>query len=591
MLLTIGEKMKKFIQKYFNTAYKLFQSQAMKNIFDSKCFVFAFSGVLGAIFFIHIYGIRVLNPMYTDWLMVGGDTTQHYLGFEFFRNSEWSFPIGLTEGIIYPYKESIMFSDSIPLFAIFFKTISFLLPDNFQYFGWFGILMYILQGGFGGLIIKKITNNTTISGIASLFFTMSSMMMLRMYNHTSLAAHFIILIAIYVCISKDKNKNIYHNIIIWGGLLSLAATIHMYFVPMVFIFMMLYFIDDIFEYRKWAKPVIELSASTALCLMTMFIIGAFYSGTSKSAGDGIRMFSTNINSIFNPNGESIFLKNLPISPGAEAGTAYIGYGMIIMIFIALFAFADNFKTYRKKISDKVVLRRVILGVIAFFIFYLLALGPNISLNDNLLIAYKLPKFIERIWNIFRATERFVWPSIYIIMVLAIYITAKKYRKITTVVIMSVLVLVQFQDVHDSFRSQGKYFRKQQTYETNLKSDMWNVIASDYKHLFLFSEPHENLSLYYALAKFAVNNGLTINDFYLARKPYKKINPLKEKTLENLNNGHADHDTVYLYKDVPEQLILDKTLFVYEFDGIIAGFTKEIKNAKQINGVVRIIPKK
>ena len=145
--------MKKFIQNYFNMICKLFQSQAMKNVFDSKCFVFAFSGFLGAVFFIHIYGIRVLNPMYTDWLMVGGDTTQHYLGFEFFRSSEWSFPIGLTEGIIYPYKESVMFSDSIPLFAIFFKAISFLLPDNFQYFGWFGILMYILQGGFGGLII------------------------------------------------------------------------------------------------------------------------------------------------------------------------------------------------------------------------------------------------------------------------------------------------------------------------------------------------------------------------------------------------------------------------------------------------------
>ena len=30
--------------------------------------------------FLCIYGVHVLNVTYTDWLLGGGDLTQHYLG-------------------------------------------------------------------------------------------------------------------------------------------------------------------------------------------------------------------------------------------------------------------------------------------------------------------------------------------------------------------------------------------------------------------------------------------------------------------------------------------------------------------------------
>lgn len=56
----------------------------------------------GAFIFLVMYGVKILDPCYTDWLLQRGDMTQHYLGWMAYRNSKWHFPIGMTSisGII-----------------------------------------------------------------------------------------------------------------------------------------------------------------------------------------------------------------------------------------------------------------------------------------------------------------------------------------------------------------------------------------------------------------------------------------------------------------------------------------------------------
>ena len=40
---------------------------------------------------------------------------------EAYRNSDWHFPIGMIDSLVYPNQTSVIYTDSIPLFAIFFK--------------------------------------------------------------------------------------------------------------------------------------------------------------------------------------------------------------------------------------------------------------------------------------------------------------------------------------------------------------------------------------------------------------------------------------------------------------------------------------
>jgi hypothetical protein len=204
-------------KRYFNPLIGLFknasQHLAENRFFNSSYFVFICGGILGSLFFLYIYGTATLDFTYTDFLMSGGDLSQNYLGWTLLRSSQWYFPIGLMDNIVYPFKISIIYTDSIPLFALFFKLLSPILPESFQYNGLFGIMCYILQGGCGALIIRKIGGNTGQSIIGSSLFILSTAMAWRLYFHTSLTAHFIILLCILMCLNYKnyslKNKLLY----------------------------------------------------------------------------------------------------------------------------------------------------------------------------------------------------------------------------------------------------------------------------------------------------------------------------------------------------------------------------------------------
>ena len=115
--------------------------------------------LLGALVFVALYGVRVLDPTQVDWILnnASPDPSQHYLGWAFFRRSAVRLPyIGANYSVVYPYRTSVLFTDSIPLLALFFKLLGPVLPARFQYFGWWGLLCYALQGGQALAILARL---------------------------------------------------------------------------------------------------------------------------------------------------------------------------------------------------------------------------------------------------------------------------------------------------------------------------------------------------------------------------------------------------------------------------------------------------
>ena len=87
--------------------------------------LFAVCAVLGAICFIGVYGVKILDFTNTAWLFDNDhDLRQHYLGWCHFRSDPWQFPFGLFDSLSYPNSMSIIYTDSIPIFAVAFKIIS-----------------------------------------------------------------------------------------------------------------------------------------------------------------------------------------------------------------------------------------------------------------------------------------------------------------------------------------------------------------------------------------------------------------------------------------------------------------------------------
>ena len=95
-------------------------------------------GLIGFLVFLLIYGFAPLNPVNEQFVLTGyleKDVAQHYAGWKLYRNSPWSFPLGVGEYIEAPYGNSVSYTDSIPLFAILFKALSPVLPHTFQSVG------------------------------------------------------------------------------------------------------------------------------------------------------------------------------------------------------------------------------------------------------------------------------------------------------------------------------------------------------------------------------------------------------------------------------------------------------------------------
>ncbi len=109
-----------------------------KLFFDNKInILFLFISLLCLI---GVLGIENISFKNTKWLYGTNDASLHQLGWHFFKNDVWRFPLGSNPNYGISLGNCIVFSDSIPLLAIFFKLIKPFISENFQYFSFWYFL-------------------------------------------------------------------------------------------------------------------------------------------------------------------------------------------------------------------------------------------------------------------------------------------------------------------------------------------------------------------------------------------------------------------------------------------------------------------
>ena len=78
--------------------------------------------IISTSFCIYLLGFDNLNFSNQSWL-INGDLAQYQLGWKFYREDIWRFPLGLNPNYGISNGSSIIYSDSIPLCAIFLKYL------------------------------------------------------------------------------------------------------------------------------------------------------------------------------------------------------------------------------------------------------------------------------------------------------------------------------------------------------------------------------------------------------------------------------------------------------------------------------------
>lgn len=537
--------------------------------------VYGIAALLGAVIFILIYGIQILNPFYTDWLITGGDLTQHYLGWEYYRRSDWFFPIGLTNQLAYPVKTSVIFTDSIPIFAVIFKVLTAGFERRFQYFGLWGLICFMLQGYWSARILQKWLTDKWQVLLGSLFFILSPIVIFRMYYHTALAAHWLILVGIYLCVGHKENyRNIIKTSMQWGILGVLIGSIHLYFIPMCGMLLGGYVLYSFIEEKKIRIKYIVPGITFLVGLFgTVWLLGGFSSGIDTGSSDSLGYHSFNLNGFVNPIGYSKIMKWLDVyKEGQYEGFAYLGLGVLILLIGALIGFGATWKKWFPIMKQSWFKVLIAVGVILGLV--LLAASPKITFNSHLLLEIPDIDIIIKYWSIFGSSGRIIWPVYYLMVLFAIIGTVRlnKCAESNRVIAYALLLIcfgIQVYDISGKLQEKHADYAVVKEKANSLESDLWQKIDSKgYEHMVWVSHNIDRHDIL-LFADWALDHNLTMSNYYFARginmRPYveAEMKALNENTLYVFlpDDDTFEHEIYQNYED---------KLYFYEADGYIIG---------------------
>ena len=275
--------------------------------------------VLGTAAFFLICSHLPLSPSNIAWL-ARGDSEQHYLGWQFFRSSPWSSPVGANPAFGLELGSSIVFSDSIPLLAIPFKALRGWLPETFQYLGLWLYLCFVLQAYFAWKLACLVSGGAWTRLFAAGLFVFSPPMLWRLRGHESLVAHFLILAALYLSLRPPEKRGLAAR---WALLLLSASLVHPYLLAMVAAFWVAHLVGrGLSGETAWRRLVAEPLLIAPLLALTTWQAGYFMAGLHRAAETGgYGYFRTNLLSLFDASGWSHLLVDLPRVGGTTRDSA------------------------------------------------------------------------------------------------------------------------------------------------------------------------------------------------------------------------------------------------------------------------------
>jgi Family of unknown function (DUF6311) len=499
---------------------------------------------LGLIAFFLVVGPRALNPTNIAWLG-NGDLATHYLGWVFFSQSGWSFPLGLNPDYGLEFSNAILFSDSNPLFAFLFKPFVSLLPQPFQYFGIWLLTCFILQAWFAWKLIGLVSTSPAVRVLGAGFFVFAPPMIFRMGGHPNLAGHFLIVAALYFTFHPKLNR----QALIWSLLLSVATLVHAYLMLMAASIWVACLADQLISKRISNRhALIEFVIVFATVSLVCWQAGYFVVGSGANGGS-FGYYRMNLLSIIDPSHVSYTLKDIPEAAGDYEGFNFLGLGVIFLAICVLPTLMANQHEFGKAVRRYRALLFVLAGL---FIF---ALSNKVGIGAYG-FEYPLPEKIISLASYFRASGRMFWPVFYAIVFSIIFVIVRSNNHKTVVSLLALALIVQIADTHAGWRNiRGPLMvESRSTWDTPMRSRFWKEAAGKYKKV-RWIQPAGNSPKWMPLAAFAAQNKMATDAVYLARVGNRVSAQARENAAETLKTGRYEPDALYVFDDSAFRLAL------------------------------------
>ena len=526
---------------------------------SSQAAVLFLASLIGLSLFCLTFGTGILDPRQFGW-MIHGDSAQHYLGWAFFRSSDWHWPLGLIDNFGYPFSTTITFTDSIPLVALPLKLFSALLPLEFNYFGWWMAGCFMLNSVFAAAILRGQGLPPLPALVGAAFFAIVPCLMLRGYGHESLMAQWLFPASflLYLRASPDRGWRAG-----WSLLLAAALLVHPYFFVMnaaVFgaSLIRLVWFEQSLSVRRAALWSLW---NALLALLVMFAAGYFYGDDKNLAALGYPNYSANLLTWFDPMNWRQFLLDYQRDPAGKAewsrllpplgqadrdqyeGFAYLGAGMIVLVLLAICS-----RILRAQSDKTNPAARAFLPLLAAVVLLALySFSTKLTFGSHVLFDLPLAPRVQHFLSIYRASGRFIWPATYLLMLWSIVRVWRQLpRPVATLLLFAALGL-QVYDLSDKMREFRELLGNPQSYPQPLSDPVWEQAMQHATHLIALDDATKNDD-WIALSVLAARHGVATSAALVARVDEKKRAAWMLSSKDDVVRGRPQLRYVYVSRE-------------------------------------------
>jgi hypothetical protein len=496
--------------------------------------------LVGIAAFLAIPGIKILNPVHTTWLM-NGDPTQHWLGWEFFRHTpllQW--PLGANPGYGMALGSAIVYSDSVPLLAFFFKLLNPLLPaQQFQYLGFWLLCCFVLQAVFAYKLLGLMTHNRWLQVIGCAFFVIAPPMVWRLHQHYALVGHWVLVAALYLYFCKPfKSRQ-------WLLLLICTVLIHAF----LFFMVGLLWAADLAQRKlnnalTWRALAQHAALTVGAVVLVMWAAGYFMLINASAAGYGFGIYRFNLLSLIDA-GEvwaseqwSKILRNQPQTEGDYEGFAFLGLGMLCLGILSTVELA--------RLRWKDLPWRTLLPIaVTAALLFVFALSNKVVYGTQEVLAYSWGPLDKLGWT-FRSTGRMFWPVFYLIYAGIFWLAFRYASQKFILAACAALLLIQLSDSSPALRG----FHKRMTqadWQSPLTAPQWAQFGKRYSRI-VYVLPQFTPPRWMELTHFAAMNRMAVSAGYFARVDLNLIEQQKETVRAAVLAGQFDENTLYVFDD-------------------------------------------
>lgn len=458
------------------------------------------------------YG-ATLNPTFVSWLW-RDDWAAYHWGFSFFRNSAWGWPLGSVPNLFYPLGTSVGFTDANPWLSVLFKLASPLLPRDFQFFGFWYLLCFLLQAWYGAQIGRVFTRDPVRIALAGALFATTPVLPVRA-RHIALCGLFFVTAGVWLNLKRvDGARSVRRDLLGSWLLLAWAAGTHAYLSVMLLalccaFYARLTLVERILPARTLALALVLAFGVSFACYYLFGFIGW---QPTDLAVEGFGVYSADLTTLFNPQGLSWFLPALPLQPAQWEGFAYLGFGTLALLGLCL---ARIGRAPGAALSG---LRRqwpLALVLAASFVY---ALSNHVTWSGRPLADWSaLYAPFAQLTGTFRSSGRFAWLLHLGLIALAIRGSElPTYPRLSRLLLALALALTVVEQKADQYQFAGPS-------PPRLGDPAWRGVGREYDHLALVPiqlqwECPYSEQLVNAFSELAYRERLTLNSGNFMRKP-------------------------------------------------------------------------